>query len=812
MEYLVILFLIIILITLFNFKNYITEKFDFIERRLDKLNETLNKKNTELPKAIIQPVEEKPTVAPPQSSNYWESNFKVVEEEEQPIVTTKPIEQVAKPKVEEEIITEQASVKPSFKELLLEHSTQKIYTPPTPKPSFFERNPDLEKFIGENLISKIGIGILVLAIAFFVKYAIDNDWIGPVGRVGVGILCGAILIGLAHKLRNGYKAFSSVLVGGGLAVFYFTITLAHQKFHLFGSTPTTAFIIMIVITAFAVAISLLYDRQELAIISLIGGFASPFMVSDGSGHYQTLFIYLIILNTGLLIMAYNKAWRLLNLLAFIFTVIIFAGWLLTLVDTDTNQQHTMYGNGFMYATIFYLLFFAINIANNIKENKKFIALDFGILLANTALYFGAGLYCLLNMHAEQYKGLFSAGMGIFNLTASYFLFRNRKIDTNILYLLIGITLTFISLTAPLQLHGNYITLFWASEAVLLCWLYQKSKIHIIQLSSLIVWVAMLVSLLMDWNNVYSNGSLFVNIVFNKGFITTLYAAAASYLQYLLVKKQAIDVSYKSWLPVHVFQLASLILLFAAGALEINFQFRHYYPFIAFNLMYLLLYTSIFVWLFINLTNKIKSLYIKDDFQLLLLCGCIVFYFLSLPITYSIQETILVKQLYSLHFIAHWITNLFMAMIIYKVIVMLKNKKETLNASGIFTWLCAAVIVAFLSIEMHLLVNTGFFSAANSLETLQRVYIKTGLPILWGLCSFAFMWLGMKYKYRPLRIISLTLFSITLFKLFLFDISNIPIAGKIAAFFCLGVILLVVSFMYQRLKKIITDDEEKKNIV
>jgi hypothetical protein len=183
------------------------------------------------------------------------------------------------------------------------------------------------------------------------------------------------------------------------------------------------------------------------------------------------------------------------------------------------------------------LFFAINIANNIKENKKFIASDFGILLANTSLYFGAGLYCILNMHGEQYKGLFSASMGIFNLVASYFLFRNRKVDTNILYLLVGLTLTFVSLTAPLQLHGNYITLFWASETVLLYWLYQKSKIAIIQLSSAIIWVAMLISLLMDWGNVYANTSLYIPIIFNKGFITTFYVSLATYLLFVLVNKQ-----------------------------------------------------------------------------------------------------------------------------------------------------------------------------------------------------------------------------------------------------------------------------------
>ncbi len=191
--------------------------------------------------------------------------------------------------------------------------------PPAPKPGFFERHPDLEKFIGENLVSKIGIAILVLAIGFFVKYAIDNNWIGATGRVAIGILCGGILIGIAHRLRKNYHAFSSVLVGGGLAIFYFTISLAYHEYHLFNQTAT--FVIMLVITAFAVMLSILYNRQELAIIALIGGFATPFMASNGSGDYVSLFIYLIILNTGLLFIAYRKSWRLLNVLAFIFSIV-----------------------------------------------------------------------------------------------------------------------------------------------------------------------------------------------------------------------------------------------------------------------------------------------------------------------------------------------------------------------------------------------------------------------------------------------------------------------------------------------------------
>src|SRR5207247_885824 len=103
------------------------------------------------------------------------------------------------------------------KSILAEKVNAPPYKPLPPAPSFFESHPDLEKFIGENLINKIGIAILVLGIGFFVKYAIDKNWINEFGRVAIGILAGGILIGIAHYMRKGFKAFSSVLVGGGLS-------------------------------------------------------------------------------------------------------------------------------------------------------------------------------------------------------------------------------------------------------------------------------------------------------------------------------------------------------------------------------------------------------------------------------------------------------------------------------------------------------------------------------------------------------------------------------------------------------------------
>jgi hypothetical protein len=225
-------------------------------------------------------------------------------------------------------------------------------------------------------------------------------------------------------------------------------------------------------------------------------------------------------------------------------------------------------------------------------------------------------------------------------------------------------------------------------------------------------------------------------------------------------------------------------------------------------MYLLLFTVIFINILITVTQKIKTLQLNWHTSITLLAVCICLYLACSPTAYEIQEGILTGQNDSLHFIAHWAAAFLICLILYRFMnLLLQNKSADSSSFHAITCIFCVVTVIFLSIEIHLTANQVFYAADNPLQNIRRIYIKTGLPILWGLCSFTFMWLGMHYKYRTLRIISLSLFTLTLLKLFIFDIRNIPAGGKIAAFFCLGVLLLVVSFMYQRLKKIIIDEEK-----
>ena len=104
---------------------------------------------------------------------------------------------------------------------------------------------------------------------------------------------------------------------------------------------------------------------------------------------------------------------------------------------------------------------------------------------------------------------------------------------------------------------------------------------------------------------------------------------------------------------------------------------------------------------------------------------------------------------------------------------------------------------------------------TSISRLKTQIVKVGFPILWGVISFLLLIVGIKKDWKQLRIIALSLLGITIIKLFMYDINDASETGKIIAFILLGVLILIISFVYQKLKKLVSDqpknteDEEIK---
>ena len=824
-----IFLLLLVIVLLFVLRNNQKSEIDKLYKKLHDLDKTIQK--IQLPivvKEDVKPItyqlktEAKPIeITPPISVLKKEVlPFIATEKETFPIIT--------EPKKEGILVTDEDVI--NIHKEVFKHD--KIYYPQEPitkKESelswwgkFKIANPDLEKFIGENLISKIGVAILVLGIGFFVKYAIDQNWINETTRAGIGILCGGIVLGFAHKLRKNFKAFSSVLAAGAIAIFYFTIAIAFHQYHLF--SQTVAFSTMIVITAFSILISVSYNRIELAALSLIGGFAAPFMVSTGEGSYIALFTYTMILNSGMLVLAYLRKWNLINILTYIFTVLLYGVWLATKVIGFSDAP---YKGALIFGSLFYLSFIVMNVINNIKEKKTFSGVELSILLSNTFLFYGAGM-AVFQYHHPELKGLFTILLAAFNFVCSWLLYKNFKADKKLIYLMIGLTLTFVTLAAPVQLKGNYITMFWAAEAVLLIWLSQRTKTKSFKFASIIVQTLMLCSLLMDWQQVYGTENFFPKVLLNKGFITGITSALSLLIGVFLFKKETQNITIKYiTIEFHPQKYAGLLLIstivitYLTGFLELQYQTHQYLAsndaantIVAF---YHVAFCCVLSFFFVK-TSKPQNI----GFATFLISANIALFILLFSI-YPYTELRNKIELICNSNTAFFFHYFILTFIIYSCMLLQKIfKKQTSFLATIrrpYIWMLSVFILYFLSNELLLHglyfmtspIKTNkpedYLASYNMWNNALTTVLKSGFPILWGLTAFSFLALGIKKQSKDLRVFSLVLLALTIVKLFIYDIKNVSEAGKIIAFIILGVVLLTMSFMYQKIKAIILQDEQ-----
>jgi uncharacterized membrane protein len=731
------------------------------------------------------------------------------------IIPPAVVEDVKEPVIEKIITPEPVMFEHKTERPLFVPASEPV-KPPVVKPkepSFFERNPDLEKFIGENLINKIGIAILVIGIGFFVKFAIDQEWINEVGRVFIGIVCGAVLVGIAHYTRNTFRAFSSVLVGGGMAIFYLTIAIAYHEYEVFGFyEKEIAFSIMVLITIFSVMLSILYDRKELAILAIIGGFGSPFMVSDGSGNYMVLFSYITILNIGMIVLSYFKRWNAINVISFVFTVLLYSGWLIKTFNYD--EEPLPYAGALVFATIFYFLFFAMNIVNNIKENKSFVLFQLSILISNTFLYYSAGMFILKGIHGGLYQGLFTILIAAFNFIFAYVLYKNKKVDSNLVYLLIGLVLTFVTLSAPIQLEGNYITLFWAAEAVLLLWLSQKSGIKLMRTGSFIITFLMVVSLLLDWEKAYGAFDGILPLFINKAFAATCMVVASISATIFLLKKEkdeSLFLDFSIQMYASALEFTFLVIAYFGGLLEVHYQFESrlglQQVYVDITPIYTCCYNLVFILVFSMYVRyrKVKMLEIFPAVATVFISVIYLIYYNEI-ISELRDEYLLQSPELAFHYYFHYVDVLLLLILLAYAFMVVKNKfeKSAAKFKG-YLWIASFVTIYIMSAELVNIVLVVSFTDNSDMNAIAHQTYKVGFPILWGGSSFVLMVLGMKFKIKTLRIISLSIFGIALLKMFVFDIQEMSEGGKIAAFISLGVLLLIISFMYQKLKKILTEE-------
>ena len=661
-----------------------------------------------------------------------------------------------------------------------------------------QKTKEFEKIIGENWLNKIGIAVLVIGIGFFVKYAIDQNWIGEVGRVMIGISTGATLLGIAHFMRKKYASFSSVLIGGGISTIYYTLTIAYQYYGLF--PQSIGFLLILLNTILAVILAVLYNRKELAVIALLGAYTAPFMVSGNTPNYTAFLTYLAIVNAGMLALSFVKNWKILNYLAFGFTYLFFGAWVAMGSLMDSSVLVTNNRIALTFSIIYFTQFTGMILSYNAVRKIKFKALDMIHLISISGLFFGITVLILETFEGKNLNGILAIGLGVF-FTTLIFAFR-KLADEKLIQTLKGKLVLFSTLSFLLIFEGNYTAIFWAAEAVLLIWLGHKTKDSIFRKGGIVVQILAIGALVIDWGRTYFLGEgvefYGLNTTFISGFLVLV---GLFFSKKLIAKQEKEHPSLSQILMAYNCTLAALT--YAVGFLEvialgkmITTSGGYDLTIWAYNALYFL---GLMVIIGVQKNSRMREIVFFAS-SIFVIAFTVFGEFNISSIRDSAVESLSVKSLFQLHYILV-ATVLGIVLAIFK---MSKHVVESNEGQHVLRCIVSVVLLVLLCQEIdHASVMLYANSRADINSILQNVHVAV-YTVVWAIYALVLMVLGLKKNIRMLRIFALGAFSLTILKLFTYDISNISTGGKIVAFISLGIILLVVSFLYQKLKRLIVE--------
>lgn len=683
---------------------------------------------------------------------------------------------------------------------------------------------EIEKFVGENLINKIGIAITIIGVAIGAKYSIDHELISPLTRIILGYLMGVGLLGFGMKLKEKYENFSAVLVSGAITIMYFITYLAYDLYALI--PQLVAFALMVVFTAFTVLAAIKYNKQVIALIGLVGAYAVPMLLSDGSGNAAVFFSYIAIINVGILVLSFRKYWKKLYYAAFGLTWIIYSSWYFFSYEMS---NHLSLAWGFL--TLFFALFYATFLAYKLLRSEKFERSDIILLLANSFLFFGLG-YALLSAHetGKQLSGLFALCNAVVHFVISVVIYRKKIADSNLFYLVSGLVLIFITIAVPIQLDGNWVTLLWAGEAALLFWIGRAKQVVVYEKIAYPLMLLAFLSLLQDWSMLrywYTEDTQSTPLL-NVNFLSSiLFVAAFAFITALHKNKNHPSALSPNGLILKLISIAIpgilLISIYNAFRIEIEMYWNQLYgtskivlPNDGYDDEYsnydLLKFKAIWVnnysLLFVAILSYINYKRIKNNLLGLVTFGLgllAILLFLTeslyelseLRLSYLDQASAAYYPISSMNLWVRYVSFVFVALAIYACCKFRLLDYFKRNTQPVLDSLIHLSVLWILSSEL-----LHWMDIAGSSQA-----YKLGLSILWGAYSLMLISLGIWKKKAYLRIGAIALFGITLLKLFVYDISHLTTLSKTIVFVSLGVLLLIISFLYNKYRHIISDDSK-----
>lgn len=666
---------------------------------------------------------------------------------------------------------------------------------------------DLETQIVGNWFNRIAIVAIILGVGFFLKYAFDNQWIGPRGKVMTGVLAGlALLVGGERLRARDYKQFAQGLSGGGIAILYLSVFAAFSFYQLVGQLP--AFALMTMVTATAVLLAARYDALAIAILGLLGGFLTPILLSTGVDNQVGLFGYIALLDLGVLALAWFKRWRSLNYFAFGGTAFLFALWAI-----EWYQAEKLWTTLF-FLTLFFVIFALLPVLHAIAQRGTTDYADISLTFTNAGLYF-ASAYGLLDDRHRVYLGLFAVVVSAFYLALGYFVFNRNRTDRRLILSLLGLAAIFLTLAVPIQLDQHWTTMGWALEGVVLTWLGLTTHTPAARRAGLLVflialghWLAIDVAefgLRMEEN--------FTPLLNRRALSGLVLVASLAAVTWLYQKRGArVETQERNLISGGCLLAANAVALLLLSVDVNDFYERMKLPWLENQTAVMRLLTdiesskqtsltclwSIYGWvlLAVGIRRHISLL----RYAALTLLGLTAIKVLAIDSRYYVPKLGLVLSVQT------WLSFWSIVGALGLGVWFYNRAKEITNKEHQFVLPALIIAANALAVVGLSLIASGYFKAAFAANTdpdaLREVLLwqRLSLSLIWTVYGGALLVLGLVRRSGLLRWMGLTLLALVILKVFLFDLNLLDRFYRIVSFIALGVILLVVSFLYQQFQR------------
>ena len=644
-----------------------------------------------------------------------------------------------------------------------------------------QKHNDIEVSIGLNWINKVGMIILLLGVATAMKYTYSvwfNDYMKGIS----GFLLGGGLLAIGEWMNKKNKnLFALGLCGGGIGTLYLTVFSCYFFLNIL-NLPISV-MVSVLITLVSLALSKRYSSMTIAGISLFGGYLPFFSFAfiqgiEGSQVYIAMG-YLIILNLLVLAIAFGSRWIYINYLSFLFNM----PCLIYLALSSSNEII-----GIAYAILTFMMYLGITLAYPIRRNIKLNRLDITLLGLNTVIN------CLL------VYGLFeTAGLGDYKgflaliYAASYFglsrlIFKKTFQEKHVQALFSITALTFAILMIPFQFGIEWATMGWLIEAILMLTLVRKYNTNKLENGGWIILglctsVFFIHDFSLGWDLQYfalRYSSLTLGLIYAFSLYVSEYNKS-EFMKY--IKKGQIYNGLKYFIVLNTWVY---LLRMVTRAYDQYFAIKLPESYIDFyKLMIITIMTIAFAYVVLKIEAIRDKVVIGIATALLVLANlsCIAVNLMSVG-SYSDETLKLISMI---------------ILVLYNILVFITVKDLTIK----FVRRNSFSIEYYpLTIAIYLLgITTLFLTRQFNLENINLI-----ISIIFVIMAFSCIAFGFKKHYLLIRRFGLGLSIFSTGKLFFFDLHYLNGIGRIIAYFCFGLILIGISFIYQRLR---TSIEEAK---